>query len=227
MKKTAIIILAIIMAMGLTACSSGGVTQEEYDSVLNELNSLKNENNNSNNISQEEYNKIVDELNSLKNENNDLNKMLRPHISEFPACKAVASEWSKNLNNLFDFMFAWVSGPGYETASTLPQDYLCYDEQAGFLWFVILPNEPEDTKGYELIDIPGGLYVSAIAIDDNNSDLNKTIDYLKNWVDEQDNFELDFSPGRYRMTHVLTSEETTKALGYGQLEVFIPIKIIG
>lgn len=74
----------------------------------------------------------------------------------------------------------------------------------------------------------GGLYVSAIAIDENIDDLMKTIDNLINWVNVQDNFELDFRPGRYRMTRRFTSDETSevieKALGYGQLEVFIPVK---
>lgn len=150
--------------------------------------------------------------------------MLRPRINEFPACKAVASGWKGDFGGVLDFMHTWILGD--KTSLPLKNlDFLCFNEPMNFLWFKILSDDKVDTKGFEMIDFSGGLYISAIAIDENIDDLMKTIDYLNNLVNEQENFELDFCPGRYRMTQLLTSDETKEALGYGQLEVFIPIKI--
>lgn len=156
--------------------------------------------------------------------------MFRPYINEFPPCKAVASGWKGDFGGVLDFMGAWISGDEAGSPFTSP-DFLCFNEPMSFLWLKLLPDDKVDTKGFEIIDFFGGLYVSAIAIDENMDDLMKTIDSLKNWVKEQDNFDLDFRQGRYRMTRRFTSDKTSeafeKALGYGQLEVFIPIKIIG
>jgi len=153
--------------------------------------------------------------------------MFRPRINEFPPCKAVASGWKGDFRGVLDFMGEWISGDGAGSPFASP-DFLCFNEPMEFLWIKLLPNDEVDTKGFEMIDFSGGLYVSAIAIDDNIEDLMKTINDLKNWVKEH-NFELDFRSGRYRMTRRFTSEESSevfqKALGYSQLEVFIPIMI--
>lgn len=155
--------------------------------------------------------------------------MFRPRINDLPPCKAVASGWKEEFGGVLDFMEAWISGDEAGSPFISP-DFLCFNEPMSFLWLKLLPNEKVDTKGFEMVDFLGGLYVSAIAIDDDIDDLLKTIDNLINWINGQDNFELDFRPGRYRMTRRFTSDESSevieKALGYGQLEVFIPIKII-
>ncbi len=155
--------------------------------------------------------------------------MFRPRINALPPCKAVASGWKEEFGGVLDFMEAWISGDEVGSPFISP-DFLCFNEPMSFLWLKLLPNEKVDTKGFEMFDFLGGLYVSAIAIDDDIDDLLKTIDNLINWINGQDSFELDFRPGRYRMTRRFTSDESSevieKALGYGQLEVFIPIKII-
>ena len=76
------------------------------------------------------------------------------------------------------------------------------------------------------IEVPNLLALSAISINDNMGDFMSTVAYLENWIREQSDFDFDFRPGRYQMTQVITSPKTTKALGYGQLEIYIPIKII-
>lgn len=156
--------------------------------------------------------------------------MFRPRINEFTACKAVSSGWKENFGDIFGFMDAWIPGDKVGSPFSSP-DFLCFNEPMNFLWLILLPDDKVDTKGFEMIDFLGGLYVSAIAINDNIDDLMKTIESLKSWVDEQDDFELDFRLGRYRMTRRFTSDESCntweKSLGYGQLEVFIPIKVLG
>ncbi|WOO35869.1 hypothetical protein R2R35_19025 [Anaerocolumna sp. AGMB13020] len=153
--------------------------------------------------------------------------MFRPRINEFQTCKAVASGWKGEFQGVLEFMDEWISGDEASSPFTSP-DFLCFNEPMDFLWIKLLPNDKVDTKGFEIIDFLGGLYVSAIAKDDNIEDLMKTINDLKIWINEH-NFELDFRSGRYRMTRRITSDKTSEvleqALGYGQLEVFIPITI--
>ena len=235
MKKIAAIILAIMILAGLTACNSSGISQEEYDSVINELNELKSATNDSDNsigaVTQEEYDNIVKELNEMKNRNdNNTNEIFRPKVYEFPACKAAATGWKKDISGTFVIWGTWMSTDEINSPFASP-DFLCYDEQMGFNWIRLLQDTPEDAKGFEIIDFSGGLYVSAIARNNDMDDMDKTIENLMNWVNGHDNFELDFSPGRYQMSRRFTSNEGIdiweKYLysGHGQLEMFIPIKV--
>ncbi len=156
-------------------------------------------------------------------------KQLRPHISEFPSSfKAVSSGWTQGWDEekLNRFMMKWISD--ILPSDLTPQDFLCHDA-GNFMWIRVLTNDALntiDTEDYEVIDFLGGLYISAVAIDDNMGDVMSTIAYLENWVREEDNFELDYGPGRYRMTHMLTLPKTFEALGYHQLKIFIPVKIV-
>ena len=156
--------------------------------------------------------------------------MFKPRVSEFPACKAAASGWKDGFAGVLDFMGAWVNGE--ETGSPFVNpDFLCFDAPMKFMWMVLLPDGETDARGFELTDFSGGLYVSAIAINDDTDDLLKTIDNLLNWVNGQANFEADFRPGRYRMTRRFTTDASVetweRSLGYGQLEVFIPVRVTG
>lgn len=100
--------------------------------------------------------------------------MLRPRINELPACKAVSSGWKGDFGGVLDFMYAWI--PGEKVGSDLAcPDFLCFNEPMSFMWFKILPSAEVDTKGFEMIDFSGGLYVSAIAINEDLDDLIKTL----------------------------------------------------
>ncbi len=154
-------------------------------------------------------------------------RQLRPHINEFPSFKAVSSGWIEGWNEelLNNFMNVWISDK--LPPDLTPHDFLCFGNVPNtFMWLRVLPNANIDTEGFELVDFVGGLFISAIAIDNNMGDTTATIEYLENWVNEQDNFELDYGPGRYRMSHMLTSDKTFEALGYHQLNIFIPVKIV-
>ena len=154
--------------------------------------------------------------------------MFRPRINEFPACAAVASGWKDDFPGVLEFMGVWIAGSDVGSPFTGP-DFLCFDDPMKFMWIKLLPDDKADAKGFEMINFSGGLYVSAIAVNGDIDDLTATIENLKNWVNGQAGFELDFRPGRYRMTRRFTSDESAetweKSLGYGQLEVFIPVKV--
>ena len=152
--------------------------------------------------------------------------MFRPKIYEFPISYAAATGWKENIAGTFAIWGTWMSADEINSPFASP-DFLLYNEQMGFNWIRLLQDKPEDTKGFEIIDFLGGLFVSAIAKNNDMEDMDKTIENLINWVNEQENIELDFSPGRYRMSRRFTSNKSVetleKDLGYGQLEMFIPI----
>lgn len=229
-SKLAVIAFTIITIACLAGCNNG-ISKEEYNRISEELEKLKSIETDiepDDSVSLNEYDGVVSELSDIKRENQNLKKLIRPRISEFPEFKAVVSGW-ESFNTLFNgtdsFFDTWIKANKIGT-SFVPTDFLCFNESTGlFLWLALLNDDSDsDTRGFETVDFPGGLYVSAVAIDNDIKNLLEVEEYLKNWVNEQNNFELDIGSGRHRMTQVLTSDESTEALGYGQLEVLIPIK---
>lgn len=81
MKVLTVIILSIVLALGLVGCSNG-VSQEEYERVLDELNQLQG----NDGVSQDEYERVLDELNQLQGndtqENSGNNGLSGTYISE-------------------------------------------------------------------------------------------------------------------------------------------------
>jgi len=85
-----------------------------------------------------------------------------------------------------------------------------------------------NTSGFEIIDFEGGLYATATAIDpDNDKDsMQKTIQEVKEWVNQSKFFELDFDMKRKRcfMSQRPLGDKAESTMDYVQVEVFIPIK---
>lgn len=151
--------------------------------------------------------------------------MFEPRIVTVPDSKMVVTEWKPDIFQLLDFEQAWVS-PENNKGKYLPKDFLSYDPQTDrFRWSYIVSDDCSDAKGYEFIDFIGGLYVTAVCIDENLDSLFQVIDDLSKWIKNTENFELDFQENRHRMTQVITSDEVSRALGYKQLEIYLPIKI--
>lgn len=106
-----------------------------------------------------------------------------------------------------------------------PRDFMWYDpELKQLIWFYALPPGVSDTGGYETVDFPGGLYAAAVSKDQDDSDGERVYQAVKDWVQKSGCFELDERPGRYTMFHVITSDAAYRAMGYRQLDLYIPIK---
>jgi len=106
-------------------------------------------------------------------------------------------------------------------------DFLWFEEdmRANWIWAVEDWVTEEDVKPYELITFEGGLYAAAMSVDGDDDISGRVYEGIKKWV-ETSGFELDERPGRRTLCHMLNpSDEIRAALGYNQLDIYVPIKI--
>lgn len=141
-------------------------------------------------------------------------------IYEIPACKMVSSQCGLFGDGKLERFCEWFCS----LARTMfPKDFLCYDEeQGGFLWYYIYSEEMEIPSDFDIIDFPGGLYAVATDIDgEDNSEVLRTI---KNYIKEKGCFKEDTS--RKCLGNIPTPPLASEAMGYKQMDYYIPIKII-
>ncbi|MCL1848481.1 MAG: MerR family transcriptional regulator [Clostridiales bacterium] len=94
-----------------------------------------------------------------------------------------------------------------------------------FIWAVEDGVTETDTAPYEIVNFEGGLYAAAMSVDEDEEMHRVTEDGILKWL-ETSGFEQDKDSGRRSVTSMLNpSDEIKKALGYNQLEMFMPIKI--
>lgn len=106
-------------------------------------------------------------------------------------------------------------------------DFLWFEEdmKAVWIWAVEEWVTEEDTIPYELIEFEGGLYAAAISIDGDDDIGGRIYSGILKWIEES-GFELDERPGHRTMCHMLNPTDKIKnALGYDQLDIYVPIKI--
>lgn len=107
-----------------------------------------------------------------------------------------------------------------------PRDFMWFNPEANRLeWFYAVSSEMTDTGGFDTVEFPGGLYAAAISRDEDDADGERVYSEIKKWIQNSGAFTLNEGPGHYTMFHVITPDEVYAALGYRQLDIFIPIKI--
>jgi Bacterial transcription activator, effector binding domain. len=141
-------------------------------------------------------------------------------VYEIPACKMVSSQCGMfGDGNLERFAEWFTSLP----RTMFPKDFLWYDnERKGFTWYYMYNdgmNMPEDCC---IIDFPGGLY--AVASDIDGQDNTEAINAIKNFIKEKGCFEEDTS--RAYLGNIPTPPAAFKAMGYNQMDYYVPIKVI-
>ena len=82
-----------------------------------------------------------------------------------------------------------------------------------------------DTAPYELITFEGGLYAAAMSVDGDDDITGRVQAGIQKWL-ETSGFELDDRPGHRTLCHMVNpTDEIKEALGYHQLDIYVPIKI--
>lgn len=152
-------------------------------------------------------------------------------IVELPQCKMVSSGCSTEQNPfaenglLMRFNRWWSALDTQREDKFFPRDFMWFDrENGGLVWYYAITSPPEDMQGFELIDFPGGLYASAVSKDGDDVDGTRVYNGIKDWIHHSGCFDINEYPDHYDMFHVITSKTAFKALGYNQLEIFVPIK---
>lgn len=101
-----------------------------------------------------------------------------------------------------------------------------YNETYAF-WFWGVKNwvTEKDTAPYKLIDFEGGLYAVAVSVDADDDIMNRVYNGIRKWL-ETSELEFDDNPERCTLYHMVTpTEEIRGALGYDQLDIYVPIKV--
>lgn len=108
-------------------------------------------------------------------------------------------------------------------------DFLSFEEDMRAVWIWAVEDwvTEADTAPYELIEFEGGLYATAVSVDGDDDISGRVYNGIKKWV-EASGFELDDRPGHRTLCHMLNpTDEIKDALGYHQLEIYVPIKLKG
>ena len=106
-------------------------------------------------------------------------------------------------------------------------DFLWFEEDMKAVWIWAVEDwvTKEDTAPYELIEFEGGLYAAAMSVDGDDDMGGRIYSGILKWL-EDSGFELDERPGHRTMGHMLNpTDGIRKALGYDQMDIYVPIKI--
>lgn len=108
-------------------------------------------------------------------------------------------------------------------------DFLWFEEdmRAVWIWAVEEWVTKEDVEPYELIEFEGGLYAVAMSVDGDDDMGGRVYSGILKWL-ENSGFELDERQGHRTMGHMVNpTDEIKNALGYDQMDIYVPIKIRG
>ena len=108
-------------------------------------------------------------------------------------------------------------------------------DEPGFMWhegdknILIRPIKDnvtaEDVAPYEIIEFPGGIFLVAACDENDNSDLEETVNCMRTWIKNSGVFEYGDFPnsGMCNMPNVGGAFDT--ALGIAQQQIFLPLKL--
>lgn len=106
-------------------------------------------------------------------------------------------------------------------------DFLWFEEDMRAVWIWAVEDwvTEADTAPYEMIEFRGGLYAAAMSVDGDDDINGRVYEGIKKWV-ETSGFEIDERPGHHTLCHMVNpTDEIKEALGYHQLDLYVPVKI--
>lgn len=110
---------------------------------------------------------------------------------------------------------------GRQPKAMFPKDFLWYDGH-GFVWYFIYEEGMDVPEEYRIVDFPGGLYAVATGKDNDDDSYRAVMEALDAFIAES-GFEKD--PDRAQLGNIITPPEAAAALGYEQMDHYIPVKI--
>ncbi len=106
-------------------------------------------------------------------------------------------------------------------------DFLWFEEDMRAVWIWAVEDwvTEADVEPYEIIEFKGGLYAAAMSVDGDDDINGRVYEGIKKWL-ETSGFELDERPGHRTLCHMVNpTDEIKTALGYHQLDIYVPIKV--
>ena len=140
-------------------------------------------------------------------------------VYHMPACRMVSSGRGMFGEGVLEDFSEWFST---QPRGMYPRDYLWFDGR-GFVWYYLYHEGMDVPERFEIVDFPGGLYATAVSRDGDDADYNAAMAVLDEFIRESGCFERDFD--RAQLGNIISSPETARALGYEQLNHYVPIKV--
>ena len=146
--------------------------------------------------------------------------MEKVRIYEFPSCKMVTSQCGTFGDGKLEKFNEWFSS---FPRALFPRDFLTYDnERNGLVWYYMYHDGMHVPEDFSIIDFQGGLY--AVATDIDGADDSEIMGVIREFVKQKGCFEED--PSRPYFGNIPTPPSAAKALGYEQMDYYIPIRIL-
>lgn len=141
-------------------------------------------------------------------------------VYAIPACTMVSSQcgmFGEPAMEDFDNWMETLPRPMF------PRDFLWFDEErGGFVWYYMYSDGLAVPDAFELVDFPGGLYAVASGVD--GQDNAGAMSAIRRFIQEKECFVEDTS--RKPLGNVITPPEAQKAMGYAQMDYYVPITIV-
>lgn len=148
-------------------------------------------------------------------------------IIELPKCR-MATSGTGERNTLKKFDNMWMKLDLKRKDKFFPRDFMWHDKNTNkcIWWYAVEEWVTEaDTNGFKIIDFEGGIYAAAISKQEDFNDGMRVYNGINEWVNSSESFELDEHEERPHLWHVVGSQTSDSALGYRQIEIFVPIKL--
>lgn len=174
------------------------------------------------------YDGNASKINRLLNVTDRLKKAPEVRIIQINPFKAFSSG-ADTIENVMGTFQQWQEEHNHLVRKMMygAPDFLWFEEDMKAVWIWAVEDwvTEEDTVPYELIEFEGGLYAAAMSVDGDDDIGGRVVSGIKKWI-EDSGFELDERPGHRIMGHMVNpTEEIKNALGYHQMDMYVPIKI--
>ena len=136
----------------------------------------------------------------------------------------------KTMDELFGPFNQWQQAHNHLVKNLIygAPDFLWFEEdgRGEWIWAVEDWVTEADVAPQQLITFEGGLYAAAMSVDGDDESGGWVYERIRKWVVEASGFALDERPGHQVLCHMLNPYDELKvALGYHQLDIYVPIKI--
>jgi len=164
-----------------------------------------------------------------------MSKLQNMRVIEIPKFRAVSSG-SKTFDEIFgDGGFhTWVQAHRHFIRDLIytPADLLWHEGEKKtygrglnvWVWAVNDNVTAADTAPYEIVEFPGGMFLVATGDENDNVDLNETIDGMFAWINSSTVFEYGDFPKSGMCNMPNGGGAIDKALGIAQQQIFLPLK---
>lgn len=174
------------------------------------------------------YNGNPSNVNRLLDVTDKLKKAPEVRIVQINKFKAVTSGLD-TPDNVFGAFQEWQEAHNHLIRKLIygAPDFLWFEEGGKAVWVWALEDwvTEADTAPYDVIEFEGGLYAAAMSVDGDDDINGRVYEGIKKWL-KTSGFELDERPGHQTLCHMVNpTDEIKKALGYHQLDIYVPIKV--